>query len=516
MRSKQSLGVVVLLSTLMLLSGCGSGATAASVELTPTPVLDAASARIIAEAKIVPVQSAELVFQTAGTVVEIMVKEGQHVGKDAPLARLDGRDQELRVEQTRVDLTRARAAYAQLLEGATPEAVAVAEASVAQATAGLRQNEGSVTLQDIAAARSQRDAARAALARLEAGPKGTEVEQVRAARDQAQANIRTQRDSLSLAKTNAERQMQQAVDALTQAQARYAQAKNNWDRIQDDPVDPINPKTCNAQNGQCSANKLNDAQREAYHSQYVQAEAAMHQAEVAVQQAVATYATARQAEVSGIQSAEAQGREAQATLDQLLAGADKDQIAAARAAFVQAQADLDKLLGDERAGQLEAARSGVQAAQARLNQLLAKPRKTDLEIAQAQVSAAEIALEQAEVALGRTVLRAPFAGTIAAINVAIGELPGDAEPAIVLADMSAWQVETSDLTEVNVVHIHEGDPITFTVDALPGPAFAGRVAQIKPLGKTYQGDMTYTVVAIPTQYNERLRWNMTATIMISK
>jgi HlyD family secretion protein len=505
-----------LLSLLVLLSGCGSGATTASVGPTPTPVLDAADARVIAEAKIVPIQSAELMFQTTGTITMIMVNEGQEVAKDAPLARLDSREQELRVEQARVDLVQARAAYTQLLEGATPETIAVAEASLAQATASLRQNAGSVTPQDIAAARSQRDAARAALARLEAGPKGTEVEQVRAARDQAQATLQTQRDSLSLAKTNAERQVQQAADALTQAQARYAQAKNNWDRIQDEDVDPITPETCNQQSGQCSDNSLNNAQREAYYSQYVQAEAAMHQAEVAVQQAVAAYDTARQAEVSGIQGAEAQGRQAQATLDQLLAGADTDQVAAARAALAQAQAALDKLLGDQRAGQLDAARAGVQDAQARLNQLLAKPRNTELEIAQAQVTAAEIALKQAELELTHTTLRAPFAGTVAAISVEVGELPGETQPAIVLADVSAWQIETSDLTEVNVAHVHEGDPVTIAVDALPGVELVGTVNRIKPLGQTYQGDMTYTVVVIPAQHDERLRWNMTATIIISK
>ncbi len=36
------------------------------------------------------------------------------------------------------------------------------------------------------------------------------------------------------------------------------------------------------------------------------------------------------------------------------------------------------------------------------------------------------------------------------------------------------------------------------------------------LGETYQGDMTNKVVVIPKQSDERLRWNMTATIAISK
>src|SRR6266542_1624523 len=189
MRSITSIGVAVLLSVLLLLSGCSGGTAPGSVEPTPTPALDSKSTQISAEAKVVPIQSAALVFQTTGTVAEIMVHEGDRVDKDAPLARLNARDQELRVEQAKVDLIRARANYAQLVEGATPAEIAIAEAGVAQAEATLHQNEGSVTQQDVAAARSQLDAARAALARLEAGPKSTEVEQTRAARDQAQANL---------------------------------------------------------------------------------------------------------------------------------------------------------------------------------------------------------------------------------------------------------------------------------------------------------------------------------------
>jgi HlyD family secretion protein len=516
MRNITSIGVAVLLSALLLLSGCGGGAATGSVEPTLTPVLDSKSTQISAEAKVVPIQSADLVFQTTGTVVEILVQEGQHVDKDAPLARLDARDQELGLEQAKVDLTRWRANYQQLVEGATPEEIAAAQASVAQAKATLRQNQGSVTKQDVAAARSQLDAARAALARLEAGPKRTEVEQTGAVRDQAQATLQAQRDSLSATKTNAELAMRQAADNLTKAQASYATAKANWDYVQESGADPTNPKRTDPTSGKEKKNKLNDVQKRQYYATFVQSEAAMQSAEKELTAAQVAYDQARQAEISGIQNAEAQVREVQAELDQLLAGADKDQIAAARAEVAQAQANLDELFGEQRAGQLELARAGVQNAQAKLNQLTAKPRKTDLDMAQAQVTAAEIALEQAELALERTTLRAPFAGTVAAINLDVGEKPSEEKPAVVLAGLSAWQIETSDLTELDVVDIHEGDAVTISFDALLGVALAGTVDRIKPLGETYRGDMTYTVVVIPKQPDARLRWNMTATIAVSK
>ena len=36
-----------------------------------------------------------------------------------------------------------------------------------------------------------------------------------------------------------------------------------------------------------------------------------------------------------------------------------------------------------------------------------------------------------------------------------------------LADTSAWQLETDDLTELDVVGIDAGDPVRFTLDAIP-------------------------------------------------
>ena len=79
-----------------------------------------------------------------------------------------------------------------------------------------------------------------------------------------------------------------------------------------------------------------------------------------------------------------------------------------------------------------------------------------------------------------------------------------------LADLATLQVETDDLTELNVVRVQEGAPATVTFDALPGLTLTGKVVRIKPLGENKQGDMTYTVVIQPDQLDDRLRWNMTA------
>jgi HlyD family secretion protein len=82
--------------------------------------------------------------------------------------------------------------------------------------------------------------------------------------------------------------------------------------------------------------------------------------------------------------------------------------------------------------------------------------------------------------------------------------------------MSAWQIETEDLTELSVVQIREGDPARITFDALPDFELPGVVERIKPLGKNRQGDIVYTIVVKPTTWDERLRWNMTASVQIGE
>jgi HlyD family secretion protein len=59
-----------------------------------------------------------------------------------------------------------------------------------------------------------------------------------------------------------------------------------------------------------------------------------------------------------------------------------------------------------------------------------------------------------------------------------------------------------------------GDQVTLSFDALPDLTLSGRVTDIKGLGASFQGDVIYTVVIAPESWDERLRWNMTATVTI--
>jgi HlyD family secretion protein len=262
--------------------------------------------------------------------------------------------------------------------------------------------------------------------------------------------------------------------------------------------------------------KLDDKQKQQYHDAYVQAEAAMHSAETAIQQAQVAYDTARAAEVSGIQAAEQQVAGAQADLDKLHGGATADELASARAQVAANQASLDKLHGDQRGGALDAARAAVDQAQANLDKLRAGASTRELAVATAEVQSAQAALKLAQVALSETELRAPFAGVVAALDLKVGEYVAPGAPVVQLADLSNWQIETTDLTELNIARVREDNQAAVTFDAIPDLKLLGRVGHIRPLGENKQGDITYTVTIRLDRQDPRLRWNMTASVAMAQ
>ncbi|MFL5802235.1 MAG: efflux RND transporter periplasmic adaptor subunit [Roseiflexaceae bacterium] len=470
------------------------------------PRYDTLTATVNATGQIEPAQVVNLSFSSPGRVGEVLVKVGDVVAQGAPLARLDARDLHIRVVQAEAQLAQAQASYQKQLDGASTAEVAAAEAQLAQARGQLRQTQGSVSAADLRAAEAQLVQAQAQLQQLSAGPKASDLQVAEAQLAQAQAQLAGQRDQLSVAKTNTQLQMQQATEALTQAQSRYSTAKQHWDYVQATGRDPINT-TVDPQTGRRTQTKLSDAQRQQYYDAFVQAEAAMHSAEAAVQQALVAYDAARQAEVNGIQLAEGQVAAAQASLDKLHAGADADQFAAARAQLAAAQANLDKLRGEQRRGTLDSAQGGVDQAEANLERLKAGPRPSDLAIAQAQVASAQAALDLVRLNLDQATLTAPFAGTVAEVNLKPGETPSVAEPPVVLADLSSFHVDVA-VDEIDVSRLAVGQPVTLTLDALPGLALPGVVESIDPLATARSAVTSYEVRVRATSSDQRVRSGM--------
>lgn len=197
------------------------------------------------------------------------------------------------------------------------------------------------------------------------------------------------------------------------------------------------------------------------------------------------------------------------------------QLAAARQRRDKALANMNWLLGKpdaqeiaEADANLEVAKANLDAAQRRWEQVKHGLDADALALAEARLKNAQAQLEAAKASLAEKELKAPFAATVAANDLKVGELVSLSAAPVVLADMSAWQVETSDLTELNVVNIEEGEPVTVTFDAIPELELPGRVVKIRLLGENRQGDITYKATIALEQQDARLRWNMTVAVKV--
>ena len=221
-------------------------------------------------------------------------------------------------------------------------------------------------------------------------------------------------------------------------------------------------------------------------------------------------------EAAALQEATNGVEAARARYNQLFAAPDADQIAAAQARIEQAQAELERILTPGTSSQIAEAEANLRRAQADYDLLLAGPRDEAIAQAAAAVAEAEAQLSLAEADLADTELYAPFAGTLAMLETKVGEQIGAGTVVVQLADLTAWRVETSDLTEIGIVDIEVGDTATITFDAIDDLEIEGTIVRIRPIGENKQGDITYTVIIEPVEQDGRLRWNMTAVVRIGE
>lgn len=128
-----------------------------------------------------------------------------------------------------------------------------------------------------------------------------------------------------------------------------------------------------------------------------------------------------------------------------------------------------------------------------------------LENAQAQFAAAESNLSN-------YVLTAPFDGVVADVAVEIGEQVGADSRAVSVVNTSSWIIETTDITELEVVDLEVGQNVTFTADALSDVTMDGVVTEISQSSFVESGDVIYSVRIAVNDVDPRVRWGMTVEV----
>ncbi len=129
-----------------------------------------------------------------------------------------------------------------------------------------------------------------------------------------------------------------------------------------------------------------------------------------------------------------------------------------------------------------------------------------------QLAVLEARLNAAKAKVASFSVAAPFDGVVADLSARAGSSINAGEPAVTVADFSHWLVNTTDLTEIDVVELAEDQPAVVALDALPGVEVHGTILSI---GQTYsenQGDVVYEVTILLTDIDPAVRWGMTAEV----
>ncbi len=137
------------------------------------------------------------------------------------------------------------------------------------------------------------------------------------------------------------------------------------------------------------------------------------------------------------------------------------------------------------------------------------PDPSQLVILEAALTNANTQLEAARATLRDLELIAPFDGTVVSNDLKPGQAV-NSSISVMLGDLSAWQIETTDLVELDIVNIQPGDTVSVTFDAIPSLKITGVVNRIKQLGQATKGDTTYTATIDLDQNDPRILWNMKA------
>ena len=129
-----------------------------------------------------------------------------------------------------------------------------------------------------------------------------------------------------------------------------------------------------------------------------------------------------------------------------------------------------------------------------------------------QLAVLEARLEAAEAGVAAFSVIAPFDGVVADLNAKLGGSINAGEPAVTVADFSQWLVQTTDLTEIDVVNLTEGQPVLVSLDALPDVELKGEILSIGQSYAENQGDIVYEVTVLLNEAHPAMRWGMTAAV----
>jgi multidrug efflux pump subunit AcrA (membrane-fusion protein) len=185
----------------------------------------------------------------------------------------------------------------------------------------------------------------------------------------------------------------------------------------------------------------------------------------------------------------------------------------AQAALLQAERDLERVLDGPDPGEVALLEAQIEKGYRDFETYSDGPDPDDVTLAEARITNAEAQLSAAKETLADLELVAPFDGVISAVYINPSEWLAPGSPVLLIADLNNLQVETTDLSEIDVAQISIGDTAVVTLDALPDLVLEGTVVNIAPKADEGSG-VNFPVIIELSEIPAALRWGMTAFVDI--
>lgn len=513
-----TIAVTTILGLMLFVTSCSTGDTSSLPQLQTAPAhVGEIEITMNTVGSIKPAREQWLTFDTSGTLISLYAVEAEEVQARDVLARIDATTLEQAVIQAEADLTvaqdnleKAQNPYTELDLIQAKLAVAQAEVALEEAKENLEKVRNPATELDLTEARLAVDQAKTKLeeakenlASVKAGP--------------TEAQLASAEAALATAEEKYERVLAGPdSEAVEQAKLGLDQARNSlWS------AQVSRDSTC----GSAAAGIASRASCDSANAQVLNAEISVRLAEISYQHAQAP-ATAAE-----IANAAAQVQEAKENLEQLRNSPTSLDLAQAETQVTQAEHNLAKAqenLAEIEAGPdpLEMTQAKTQVAQAKADlrekeEMLAKikagPDAGEVKEAQNRLEKAEISLEQARRNLENATLVAPFSGTIASVDVNIGDKISLNSKILHLVDLSHLRVETS-VDEFDVGKVRVGQQAKIFLYALPDHALAGKLSKVAVMPAQGQGTAVYPVIVDISNPGHAIRPGMgaEANIVVAK
>lgn len=448
-------------------------------------------------------------FGIPGRVASVDVGLGDEVATGQKLATLQSEDLQNALAMAEANLASARIRLQQLEQGSTDAQIAAAGEAVQTAQAALDRalntqkdlldgpDEAEIaTAQDaVEGAQSALLAAQDRLNDLQEGPSDADLAAGESKVATAEASLATAESLYVSSKAG----VQAAEADLQSAGTTYCDTEDHIRDICTPFSIPLSPSAVSD-----LSQSIGPEADESPSNELVLATTALVGANSAYRRAVA----ARDEAKAGVNAAEAALQSAQEALDALKEPPDQADLDVAQAAVTSAnqtleaaQLALDKLLAGPTETDLSNAQSAVDSARATLSaaiaardDVLAGATQEEIDLQVQQLRLAELEVERASNALDDAILIASFDGTVAAVNISVGDVVSASVPAITLLTPDALRVELT-LGETDLPPLKIGQTGLIIFDAIQGVPFSITISKIGLAPETSQGVVTYSAEA---------------------